>query len=100
MTPHERIFVDNQKAHDYASKYLAALDGEMFARCQMLTSAMSKFGEFLHLPESNSKLKAFFETALTVLSLVQPEVFFVKILGEEEKAVKVALTIGEATGSK
>jgi hypothetical protein len=100
MTPHDRIFLDNQRAHDYASKYLAALDGEMFARCFMFTSAMQKFAEFLHLPEADSKLKRIFETALTLLAAVQPELFFVKFLGEEEKAVKVALAIGEATGSK
>jgi len=29
MTPHDKIFFDNQRAHDYPNKYLAALDGEM-----------------------------------------------------------------------
>ncbi len=100
MTPHERILLDNTKAHDFASKYLAAVDGEMFARCLMLTSAMQKFQEFLHLPASASQLKALFDMALTVVTLVQPELFFTVFLREEEQAVKVALTISEATGSK
>jgi hypothetical protein len=100
MTPHDKIFVDSLKAHDYASKYLAALDGQMFARCATLTSAMQKFEEFLNLPAKSSQLRAIFDLALTALSFVQPEVFFVKFLGEEEKAVKVALAIGEAAGSK
>ncbi len=68
MTPHDRIWVDNQRAHDHASKYLAAVDAQMFARCLSLTTAMQKFGEFLHLPESTSKLMLYFEAALTMLS--------------------------------
>ncbi len=100
LSAHDAIFVDNQKAHDYAMKYLAAIDKEMFARSLKFTTAMHKFGEFLHLPESSSKLGAFIDSALSVLVLVQPELFLVKFLAEEEKAVKVALAIAEATGSK
>jgi outer membrane murein-binding lipoprotein Lpp len=100
ISAHDAIFVDNQKAHDYAMKYLAAIDKEMFARSLKFTTAMHRFSEFLHLPESSSKLGAFIDTALSVLVLVQPELFLVKFFAEEEKAVKLALTIAEATGSK
>jgi hypothetical protein len=101
MTTDEReILKDNQHARSHADKYLAAVDLEMFARGQMLTAAMDMFSKFLDLPETSSKLKAFFETALNALALVQPELFLVKFLGEEAKAVDLALTIAEATGSK
>src|SRR5262245_9312288 len=101
MTKEEiKILEDNQDAHSYASKYLAAVDLEMFARGQILTAAMQMFTKFLDLPETSSKLKAYFDVAITALALVQPELFLVKFLGEEARAVTLALTIAEATGSK
>ncbi len=79
-------------------KYKGAIDLEMFSRCLKLTEAMNDFREFLHLPESSSRLKAWVEAGLAVLTLLQPEVFLVRFLGEEEQAVQSALEAKTTTG--
>jgi len=100
-TPHDAaILVDNQRAHDHALKYLGAVSSELYARGLILTSAMQKFAKFVDLPESNSKFAAILDLAFTALSLVQPEFFLAKLLGEEEKAVGLALEISAQAGGK
>src|SRR5262245_20237826 len=99
MTYHDEIIVDNQKAHDYAMKYLAIVLHNMNAEGLVISSAMTKFAKFLSLPEI--KNVSFWEVATNVIATVVPAFRFMKMLSEEEQAVeKAALEVSAALGDR
>lgn len=102
FSPHEQALLsDNQKAHDEAYKFKAAVDAELYARGLEFSVALQKFATFLGLKDtSSSNLGSFVSLAATALTLAQPELFLIKFLGERKEAITLALTIANAAGSK
>ncbi len=94
------ILADNQTAHDFAGKYIQAVNGEFYARGLKLESATHKFTEFLRLQAVPPWYEKFMNAAFSVLVSLQPELFLVKFLGEKEETVKAALALSSALGNK
>lgn len=100
LTARDKLIVDNQKAQNVAAKYIQAINGELYARGLMLNSASQKFAKFLTLEAIPPWYAPYLSLASAALLVAQPELFLAKFLAEKTTAVKLALTISSAAGSK
>lgn len=102
ITEQERtnLIVSHEKAQGIEMKYLARINGELFARGLVLTHAMDKYNAFLNLPATDQSTSAIWDFAYSILSTAVPLLRLTDFVKKLETNASVAYAIAKATGDK
>ncbi len=84
------IITDNQRAHDYAMKYISRFLAELNARSGMITSAIESFNKFMALPPHSSMWGQIFDFAFGLLAVAVPALRLTTLLRDAEVAISIA----------